>query len=117
MPDTESADHKRLIEAALLMSPEPLSLEMLSRIAGVHSLGYLRETLAGLERDYAERGFHLVESGDGWAFQVDREFLPSIQSSAEPLVGHIACRVHDPANGHLITCLQLTNVLFLQRRT
>jgi len=78
MTDTESTDNKRLLEAALFMSSEPLSLESLSQIVGVHSKGYLSDTLQQLQRDYSEKGFHLIESRDGWMFQVDGKFLPKV---------------------------------------
>jgi segregation and condensation protein B len=80
MEGTRSGEHKRLLEAALFMSSEPLDLGKISRIAGVSSLGYLRGTLLELRDEYAGRGFHLVESAEGWSFQVDRRFLDKVAS-------------------------------------
>jgi segregation and condensation protein B len=80
MTDTASTDQKRLLEAALFMASEPMSMERLSKIVGVHSLGYLKETLLQLRQDYSDKGFHLVEDKDGWLFQVDNKFLPKVAS-------------------------------------
>ena len=78
MTDTESTDQKGLLEAALFMASDPLSLDDLSKIVGIHSLGFLREMLGEIEGDYSEKGFHLVEDSDGWLFQVDPKFLPKV---------------------------------------
>jgi segregation and condensation protein B len=74
----QSSDHKRLLEAALFMSPEPMTVEHLSKTAGVSSLGYLKGTLLELRDEYAGRGFHLVETPEGWMFQVDNRFLDRV---------------------------------------
>ncbi len=73
-----SADHKGLLEAALFMSSEPMSIGKLSKISGLNSLGYLKGMLLELRDDYTGRGIHLVETPDGWSFQVDREHLKKV---------------------------------------
>lgn len=78
MGDTKYQNHKRLLEAALFMSSEPLSIGSLSKIAGVNSLGYLKGTLLELKDDYSERGINLVETPGGWSFQVHREHLDKV---------------------------------------
>ncbi len=80
MEDEASGDHKGLLEAALFMASEPMSLEGLSKIVGVSSLGYLRDILRELEHEYSGKGFHLNESKDGWMFAVDKRFLPKVAS-------------------------------------
>ncbi len=74
----QSADHKRLIEAALFMASEPLDMGMLSKITGISSLGYLKGSLLELRDEFSGRGFHLVEGAKGWSFQVDRMFLDKV---------------------------------------
>jgi segregation and condensation protein B len=76
----KSADHKRLLEAALFMSAEPLDMGKLSKIAGVNSLGYIKGTLLELRDEYAARGFHVVEGPQGWSFQVDHQFAEKVSS-------------------------------------
>lgn len=71
-------NHKGLLEAALFMSSEPMSIADLSKIAGVNSLGYLKGTLLELKDEYAGRGVHLVETSQGWSFQVDRIHLDKV---------------------------------------
>jgi len=80
MTDTASMDQKRLLEAALFMASEPLGLERLSKIVGIHSLGYIKQLLLEIEKDYLHRGFHLVGDKDGWMFHVDNRFLPKVAS-------------------------------------
>jgi len=74
----EPTDHKRLLEAALFMASEPLEVERLSKISGIQSLGILKQMLIEIQQDYAGRGFHLIESGSGFIFQVDGRFLPRV---------------------------------------
>lgn len=76
----ESMDQKRLLEAALFMASEPLSMQRLSKMVGIHSLGYLKNMLLELKQDYSDKGFHLVENQDGWLFQVDNKFLHKVAS-------------------------------------
>jgi len=80
MENTDSTDNKRLIEAALFMASEPLGIEKLSKIVGIHSLGYLKDILTELEQEYSGKGFHLDNGADGWMFQVDNKFLPKVAS-------------------------------------
>ncbi len=60
------------------MSSEPMSIADLSKIAGVNSLGHLKGTLLELKDEYADRGVHLVETSQGWSFQVDRTHLDKV---------------------------------------
>ncbi len=74
----QSDNHKGLVEAALFMSSEPMSIGRLSKIIGVNSLGYIKGTLLELRDEYEKRGIHLVETPDGWSFQVDRQHLHKV---------------------------------------
>ncbi|UCD03242.1 MAG: SMC-Scp complex subunit ScpB [Candidatus Aenigmatarchaeota archaeon] len=78
MGDTQYHNQKGLLEAALFMSSEPMSLDELSKVTGVNSLGYLRGMLLELKDDYAERGIRLLESAQGWSFQVHRDHLDKV---------------------------------------
>lgn len=58
-----------VIEAALLTSPQPLTLEDLSRLfAGRLTQTELLEALSGLSEHWKKRGLRLVESAGGWGF-------------------------------------------------
>lgn len=69
---------KRLIEAALFMSSRPLDLDELAKIAGIHSLGYVKDLLEKLKKDYEGRGIEVVNSPHGWEFQVRQELLSKV---------------------------------------
>ena len=58
-----------VIEAALLTSPQPLTLEDLSRLfAGRLTQTELLEAMNELSEHWKERGLRLVETASGWGF-------------------------------------------------
>lgn len=71
------AEAKRILEAALLASTEPLLLADLKRLfddqVGVDTLNKL---LAELRSDWAGRAVELVSVASGWRFQTRPEFQP-----------------------------------------
>jgi segregation and condensation protein B len=78
MPNPSEA--KRIIEAALLASQEPLSLADLKRLfedeVGPDTL---RRLLDELREDWAERAVELVNLASGWRFQTKPDFRPFIE--------------------------------------
>lgn len=70
--DTTVADTLQpcyVIEAALLTSPQPLTLEDLSRLfAGRLTQTELLEAMNELSEHWKERGLRLVETASGWGF-------------------------------------------------
>ena len=74
----ESAIHRSLIEAALFMSPKPLTMDDLMKATGIGSLGYLKETLRDLQKDYTEKGLEIAENSEGWHMKVKKEYLPRV---------------------------------------
>jgi|GEM_PF-292954 len=73
-----STSKSALAEAALFLSPKPLMLDELARIMGVSSLGYVKETLNRLARDYDGSGIEVVSSAAGWGMQVKPQYLGSV---------------------------------------
>ena len=70
---------KRILEAALLASPEPLSLADLKRLFNEEiGADALRRLLDELRADWAGRAVELVSLASGWRFQTKYEFLPYI---------------------------------------
>ena len=73
----KQAEAKRIIEAALLSSQEPLSLTDLKRLfddeIGAETL---RRLLEQLRAEWAERAVELVSLASGWRFQTKPEFRP-----------------------------------------
>ena len=74
------AEAKRIIEAALLCSQEPLSLADLKRLfedqVGPDTL---RRLLEELREDWAGRAVELVNVASGWRFQTRPEFQPFVE--------------------------------------
>ncbi|MCX7962435.1 MAG: SMC-Scp complex subunit ScpB [Burkholderiales bacterium] len=68
---------KRILEAALLASPEPVPLADLRRLFdGQIGADTIRRLLEELRAEWAERAVELVQLAGGWRFQTRREFLP-----------------------------------------
>lgn len=71
---------KRVIEAALLASQEPLSLADLRRLFDEDvGADTLRRLLAELREDWSGRGVELATLASGWRFQTRRDFLPFLE--------------------------------------
>src|SRR5438874_12026558 len=74
------ADVKRILEAALLASPEPLALPELKRLLGGEiGTDTLRNLLAELAQEWQGRSVELVNVASGWRFQTMAEFQPYIE--------------------------------------
>jgi segregation and condensation protein B len=71
------AEAKRILEAALLASPEPLSLADLRRLFD-DQLGAdtLKNLLAELREEWRGRAVELASLASGWRFQTRPEFRP-----------------------------------------
>ncbi len=74
------AEVKRIIEAALLSSQEPLSLADLKRLFE-EEIGpdTLRRLLDELREAWSERAVELVNTASGWRFQTKPEFQPFVE--------------------------------------
>ena len=71
-------DQKKLLEAALFISSRPLMLDDMARVLKVNSLGYVKDLLEKLQKDYEKRGIELVNNPDGWSIEIKPEFLPHV---------------------------------------
>ena len=83
-----TAQAKRVLETALLCSTQPLSLREM-RILFDDALGAdtLRQMLADLQLDWAQRGLELVAVASGWRFQSRpemRDFLDRLHPEKPP---------------------------------
>jgi len=78
MPNPSEA--KRIVEAALLASQEPLSLADLRRLFDEEiDNETLRKLLEDLRGDWSERAVNLVNLASGWRFQTAAAFRPFIE--------------------------------------
>jgi segregation and condensation protein B len=74
------ADAKRILEAALLASTEPVSLNELKRLFD-NDIGadLLKNLLEELRADWSGRAVELVNLASGWRFQTAPEFQPYLE--------------------------------------
>jgi len=73
----QPTEAKRILEAALLCSPEPLSLAALRELFDDQlSAETLKKLLAELREDWSGRAVELASLASGWRFQTRAEFRP-----------------------------------------
>jgi segregation and condensation protein B len=72
---------KALVEAALFISENPLTLDRLSRITGIKKKS-LREIVNEIKKEFdsTSHGIELVLTGEGYRFTVKDEFLDKVSS-------------------------------------
>jgi len=77
-----STEKKALIEAALFMASQPLSLKELAKISGITSEEKIKSILEEIKRelDAQKRGFELAELPGGYQLRVRQEFLSKVAS-------------------------------------
>src|SRR5687768_2466721 len=74
------ADAKRILEAALLASNEPVSLNELRRLFDDEiAADTLKNLLEELRADWSGRAVELVNLASGWRFQTTLEFQPYLE--------------------------------------
>ena len=75
LQQSDLAQLKRTLEAALLSSPEPIPVTDLRRLFDAdYGAEVIRRVLEELKSDWLERGVELVNVASGWRFQVRPEF-------------------------------------------
>ena len=76
-PNEHPEDLRVVLEAALLVAPEPLSLTELKRMFEQDvANAQLRATLEELREQWQGKGVELVEVADGWRFQTRADMQP-----------------------------------------
>lgn len=73
-------DKKALVEAALFVSEDPLTLNKLSKISGIKSMKSLKEILNEIKKelDINSRGIELALTTEGYQLQVKDQFLEKV---------------------------------------
>ena len=80
---TEVNEVKKVLEAALLASPEPLGLPELKRLFGGDlSTETLRNLLGEISEEWKGRAVELVHVASGWRFQTTADFQPYVERLA-----------------------------------
>src|SRR3954462_1078015 len=71
---------KRILEAALLASPEPVQVIELKRLFDQElNVETLRKLLEEIKQDWSGRAIELVNLASGWRFQTRPEFAPFLE--------------------------------------
>jgi segregation and condensation protein B len=87
-PALELSEVKRVLEAALLSSTEPLTVQQLKRLfAGEIDADNIRKVLDELKGEWAERPVELTSVASGWRFRVKpdyQRFLDRISNEKPP---------------------------------
>jgi segregation and condensation protein B len=87
-PAIDLSEVKRILEAALLSSAEPLNIPQLKRLfAGEVDADNLRKVLDELRTEWQERSIELTSVASGWRFRVKPEyqkFLDRISNERPP---------------------------------
>ncbi len=88
VPQLDLEHVKRVLEAALLSSPEPLTVQQLKRLfAGEVDADNIRKVLDQLKDEWAERSIELTPVASGWRFRVKpdyQKFLDRISNEKPP---------------------------------
>jgi segregation and condensation protein B len=71
---------RALVEAALFITENPLSLKKLSRISGITSMKELKDILNSMKKEFDSdsHGIELVVSEEGYQLQVKDEYLERV---------------------------------------
>ncbi|HHJ17890.1 MAG TPA: SMC-Scp complex subunit ScpB [Gammaproteobacteria bacterium] len=80
------ASIKHVVEAVLLAAGKPLGIEQLLEVFGdgeKPDRDQLREAIATLQEEYAERGIELVQVASGWRVQVRQSMEPWVSRLTE----------------------------------
>ncbi len=78
----EQNTHKRLLEAILFASAEPMSIAVMKDQLGKDA--DLDALLKSLKDDYAPRGVNLVETGGLWSFRTSPDLAPMMKIVKQP---------------------------------
>jgi segregation and condensation protein B len=80
LPQSELERIKRVLEAVLLSSAEPIALSDLRRLfEDDHGSDLIRNLLEELQSEWGDRGVELVQVASGWRFQVRAEYQPYLE--------------------------------------
>ncbi len=79
--EEEQLDYKKLVEAALFMSPKAMSIEDLSNLTGIKSVGHLEGLISKLAEDYRARDTPLE------IIEIDKKYMLSLR---EPYASRVS---------------------------
>src|SRR3989344_3609677 len=70
-------DDKNKAETVLFTTGRFLNLDEISKLSGIGSMGYLKELLEGLKKDYETRdgSLEIISQGEKWKINIRKEYL------------------------------------------
>jgi segregation and condensation protein B len=70
-------DNKKKVEAILYTTGKFLTIEEIAKFCGIGSLGYLKDLLEELKKDYGQRdcGLEILNEGNKWKLNIKKDFL------------------------------------------
>ncbi|MEM3422558.1 MAG: SMC-Scp complex subunit ScpB [Candidatus Bilamarchaeaceae archaeon] len=76
---------KRYIEAALFISAKPLTLEDFKRVTGISAIGYVKNLVDELKKEYDERGsaIEINEIEGKYELRVRNEYIDRVKEFAQ----------------------------------
>lgn len=80
----EEQDKKAIIEAALFLSEEPMSVDEIAEIINIGSRGFVQQILDELKEDFRQegRGLEIIECDEGYEMKVKREHIDKVSDLA-----------------------------------
>ncbi len=78
-------EEKRLIEAALFISGRAMSIDEMKTLTGIGAVGYLKNTLSELQKEYNDRksAIEIIEAGNKYEMRVRNECVSRVKSFAQ----------------------------------
>lgn len=78
-------DKKRLIEAALFMSSDPVPVDRLNKLIGVAAPGYTKTLIKEINEEYLRNGnaFEIIEEPDGYLMTLRPEYAVHVKEFAK----------------------------------
>lgn len=75
-------EEKNKVEAILFTTGRFLGIEEISKMCGIGSIGYLKEVLAELKKDYEQKGsaLEITEQGEKWKLNIKKDYLHLTES-------------------------------------
>ncbi len=76
---------KRYIEAAMFLAAKPLSLEDFRKVTGISALGYLKNLVDELRKEYDERGsaIEVIEMDEKYELRIRQEYIARVKEFAQ----------------------------------
>lgn len=78
-------EEKKMIEAALFISGRSMSIEEMKSLTGIGAMGYLKNILIELMKEYDDRGsaIQIIEAGNSYEMRVRNDYINRVKNFAQ----------------------------------